>query len=98
VCSPSSRSTWRAPLQRRALNPDALCLSRPNSDPSRIRPANDREASRNDENGWSNKCAGHEDDSRIAPGRWRGPGNTLKVETRVQIPLGLQGQSRRSGH
>jgi hypothetical protein len=34
----------------------------------------------------------------IAAGSEIGPENTLKVETRVQIPLGLQAQSPTSGH
>ncbi len=56
---------------------------------SRIRPANDRETSRNDGTGWSIEPAGQEPDSGIAAGSELGPENTLKVETRAQIPLGL---------
>src|SRR5207248_2944028 len=52
---------------------------------SRIRPANDRERSRNDRNGWSIESAGQRPDSRIATGSEIGPENTLKVETRVRI-------------
>jgi hypothetical protein len=48
---------------------------------SRIRPANDRETSRNDGNGWSIESAGQEPDSGIAAGSEIGPENTLKVET-----------------
>jgi hypothetical protein len=65
--------------------------------PSRIRPANDRETSRNDWNGWSIESAGHKSDSAIAAGGEIGPEDTLKVETRVRTPLGLQAQSSRSG-
>jgi hypothetical protein len=53
---------------------------------SRIRPANDRGTSRNDGNGWSIESAGQEPDSGIAAGSEIGPGNTLKVETRVEMP------------
>jgi hypothetical protein len=56
---------------------------------SRIRPANDQDTSRNDRNGWSIESAGQEPDSANAAGSEIGPENTLKVETRVQIPLGL---------
>jgi hypothetical protein len=63
---------------------------------SHIRPANDRETSRNDGNGWSIESAGQEPDSGIAGGSEIGPENTLKVEIRVQIPLGLQARTRRS--
>ena len=56
---------------------------------SRIRPANDREMSRNDGDGWSIESAGREPDSGIAAGSEISPENTLKVETRVQIPMGL---------
>jgi RNA polymerase sigma-70 factor (ECF subfamily) len=45
---------------------------------SRIRPANDRETSRNDGNGWSIESAGQEPDSGIAAGSETGPENTLK--------------------
>jgi hypothetical protein len=61
--------------------------------PSRIRPANDRETSRNDLNGWSIESAGQKPDSAIAAGREIGPEDTLKVERRVQIPLGLHTSS-----
>jgi hypothetical protein len=63
---------------------------------SRIRPANDRERSRNDGNGWSIESAGQEPDSGIAAGSEIGSENTLKVEARVQIPLGLRTENRRS--
>jgi hypothetical protein len=61
---------------------------------SRIRPANDRETSRNDGKGRSVESTGQEPDSAIAAGSEIGPENTLKVETRVQIPLGLQQRPR----
>jgi hypothetical protein len=61
---------------------------------SRIRPANDRDTSRNDENGWGIESAGQGPDSRIAAGSEIGLENTLKVETRVQTPLGLPGETR----
>ena len=48
---------------------------------SRIRPANERETSRNDENGWTVGSAGQERDSAIAAGSEIGPENTLKEET-----------------
>jgi hypothetical protein len=76
--------------------PRALASNRcPRS--SRIRPANDREASRNVGNGWSIESAGQETDSSIAAGSEIGPENTLKVETRVQIPLGLRRSEAMSG-
>jgi hypothetical protein len=50
-------------------------------DSSRIRPANDRETSRNDGNVWSLESAGQRPDSSIAAGSGIGPENTLKVET-----------------
>ena len=56
---------------------------------SRIRPASDQETSRNGRMRWSNESAGQGSDSSIAPGSEFGAENTLKVETRVQIPLGL---------
>jgi hypothetical protein len=59
----------------------------------RIRPANDRETSRNDGNGWSIESAGQEPDSAIAAGSETGLENTLKVETRVRTPLGLPGKT-----
>jgi len=61
---------------------------------SRIRPANDRETSRNDGNGSSIESAGQEPDLGIAAGSEIGSENTLKVETRVQIPLGLPGNAQ----
>jgi hypothetical protein len=64
---------------------------------SRIRPANDRETSRNDGNGWSIESAGQEPDSGIAAGSEIGPENTLKVETRVRTPLGLRRSEAISG-
>ena len=60
---------------------------------SRIRPANDRETSRNDENRRSMESAGQEPNSGITAGSEIDPENTLKVETRVQIPLGLRPKS-----
>jgi hypothetical protein len=57
---------------------------------SRIRPANDRETSRNDGNGRSVESAGQEPDSAIAAGSEIGSENTLKVETRVRTPLGQE--------
>jgi hypothetical protein len=60
---------------------------------SRIRPANDRETSRNDGNGWSIESAGQDPDSDIGAGSEIGPDNTLKVETRVRTPLGLRGET-----
>jgi hypothetical protein len=45
--------------------------------------------------GWSIESAGQEPDSGIAAGSEIGPENTLKVETRVQSPLGLR--SRNAG-
>ena len=62
---------------------------------SRICPANDRETSRNDGNGWSIEPAGQEPDSRIVGGSGIGPENSLKVETRVRTPLGLPGETHR---
>jgi hypothetical protein len=58
---------------------------------SRIRPANDRETSRNDGDGWSIESAGQEPNSGIAAGSDVGPENT---QTRVQIPLGLPGNAQ----
>ncbi len=43
---------------------------------SRIRPANDRETSRNVGNGWSTESAGQEPDSAIGAGSESGPENT----------------------
>jgi hypothetical protein len=63
----------------------------------RIRPANDRETSRNGRNGWSIESAGQRPDSSIAAGSEIGPQNTLEVETRVQIPLGLRRSEAISG-
>jgi hypothetical protein len=74
---------WRS----RATTTPALASNRcPRS--SRIRPANDRETSRNDENGWSIESAGQKPDSGINAGNEIGPENTLKVETRVKNSLG----------
>ncbi len=56
---------------------------------SRIRPANDRDTLRSDENGWGIESPGQGPDSRIAAGSEIGLENTLKVETRVRTPLGL---------
>ena len=60
---------------------DAALASNRCPQSSRIRPANDRETSRNDGNGWSIESAGQRPDSSIAAGREIGPENTLKVET-----------------
>ena len=65
---------------------------------SRIRPANDRETSRNGGNGWSIESAGQEPDSAIAAGSEIDHENTLKVERRVRTPLGLRTEDPRSGH
>ena len=57
---------------------------------SRIRPANDRETSRSDGNGWSIESAVR-NQIRPSPQVARSaPRNTLKVETRVRTPLGLR--------
>ncbi len=64
---------------------------------SRIRPANDRETSRNDENGWGFESAGEGPNSDVDAASQIGPENTLKVETRVQIPLGLRRSEAMSG-
>jgi hypothetical protein len=61
---------------------------------SRIRPANDRGTSRDDGKGWSIESAGQEPDSAIAAGNEIGQETTLKVETRVRIPLGLPAETR----
>ena len=64
---------------------------------SRIRPASDEETSRNGQMHRSIEVAGQALDSGISAGSEIGPENTLKVETRVQIPLGLrrsEGMSR----
>jgi hypothetical protein len=61
---------------------------------SRIRPANDRETSGNDGNGRSIESAGQAPDSGIAAGSEIDPENTLKVETRVRTPLGLQAKAQ----
>jgi hypothetical protein len=53
-------------------------------------PRKTRRRQENDGIGWSIEAAGQEPDSGIAAGSKIGPENTLKVETRVQIPLGLQ--------
>ena len=60
---------------------------------SRTRPANDRETSISDANGWSIESAGQAPDSAIAAGSEIGLGNPLKVETRVRIPLGLPAET-----
>jgi hypothetical protein len=63
---------------------------------SRIRPANDRETSRNNENGRSIESAGQEPDSRIVAGSETGPENTLKEESLfVVIPAGEVGGNGR---
>jgi hypothetical protein len=67
-----------------------LCVSARLTVSSRNRPANDRETSRNDRNGWSIESAGQELDSGIAAGSGIGHENTLKVETRVRTRLGLE--------
>ncbi len=61
---------------------------------SRIRPANDREESRNDGNCRATECAGHSADSSVPPGSSSGLWDTLKVETRVRTPLGLPAETR----
>jgi hypothetical protein len=73
--------------------PAYVFAGNPHTASSRIRPANDRETSRNDENGWSNESAGQEAHSTIFAGSQIGLENTLKVETRVRTPLGLQARS-----
>jgi len=83
---------WAGPFHRGPGSPSPsayVFAGNPHTASSRIRPANDRETSRNDENGRSIEFAGQEPDSRIVPGSEIGPGNTLKVETRVRTPLGL---------
>ena len=65
--SPSSPSAWDAPFPAEE-DPDSLCLPGAVSDSSRIRPANDRETSRSDENGWSIEFAGQEPVSGIVAG------------------------------
>jgi hypothetical protein len=63
---------------------------------SRSRPANDRETSRNDGNGWSNESAGQGPDSAIVAGSEIGPENTLKEESLfVVIPTGEVGGNGR---
>jgi len=49
---------------------------------------------KNDGNGWSIESADQEPNSGIAAGSEIGPENTLKVETRVQIPLGLRAKAQ----
>ena len=110
--SPSSRGRPDdSALVKRARLPERLvgCGSRVNLsshagplDPSRarssrIRPANDRETSRNDGKCWSIESAGQGADSAIAAGSEIGPDNTLKVETRVRTPLGLPGKPQVRG-
>jgi hypothetical protein len=60
--------------------PAYVFAGNPHTVSSRIRPANDRETSRNDENGWSNESSGQEAHSTIFAGskigletlsRWR---------------------------
>ena len=81
----SSPSAWDAPLPRRAQDPESLCLPGAVSDSSRIRPANDRETSTNDGNGWIIEPAGQDPDWSIDTGSETGLENTLKVETRVRL-------------
>jgi hypothetical protein len=65
-------------------------------DINRLAPQWPRDAPRGDARGWvakRSKSAGRGQSHSIAAGSEVGPENPLKVETRVQIPLGL----RRSG-
>ena len=55
---------------------------------SRIRPANDRETSRNEGKRRAKNSQVQDPDSGIVAGSETGPENTLKVETRVRTPLG----------
>jgi hypothetical protein len=57
---------------------------------SRIRPGNGRGTSGKRWDGWGIESADQGPDSAIAAGNEIGPENTLKVETRVRTPLGLQ--------
>src|SRR5918994_7040770 len=97
-------TVWETPPGRHPAKPRLSHVSayvfagNPHPASSRIRPANDRETSRNDGDGWSIESAGQRPDSGIVAGSEIGPENTLKVETRVQIPLGLQPQNPTSGH
>jgi hypothetical protein len=86
------RSFGRSGCACSSWSPGHHDAHRPRS--SRIRPANDRETSRNDRNGWSIESAGQEPDSSIAAGSEIGSENTLKVETRVRTPLGIPGRTR----
>ena|SRR5215217_1420453 len=64
-----------------------------------IRPANDRETSRSDGNGWSIESARQRDGFGYRRGSEIVPENTLKVETRVRIRVGttpLQVSRRRA--
>ena len=76
---------WAAPFHGGWVRPQvpAYVFAR-NPRSSRIRPANDRETSRNVGNGWSSESAGQEADLGNVPGSEIGPENTLKVETRIE--------------
>ena len=99
ICTPNTRGGPPPPPSNRRSGGGHLALACDDHEPalasnrcprsSRIRPANDRETSRNDRNGWSIESAGQQPDSAIAAGSEIGPDNTLKVETRVRTPLGL---------
>jgi hypothetical protein len=86
---------WLAPCFARCLVRPTTTRRRRRSagHSSRIRPANDREPSRSDPNGWGNESAGQEPVSDIATGSGIGPENPLKVEARVRTPLGLPGET-----
>jgi hypothetical protein len=86
-----------ADRHREWMQPD-ICRLSDGLESSRIRPANDRETSRNDGNGWSIESAGQEPDSGIAAGSETRLENTLKVETRVRTPLGLRTENPWSWH
>jgi hypothetical protein len=63
---------------------------------SRIRPANDRERSRNDENGWSIESAGRNPIRASPQVATSAPENTLKEESLfVVIPAGEVGGNGR---
>jgi hypothetical protein len=71
--------------------------TRPAAHSSRIRPANDRDPSSNDGNHRAKNPQVRSTSSVIVAGSEIGPENTLKVETRVQIPLGLRRSEAISG-
>ena len=91
----ASITVWDAPSagtpQSRLSHVSAYVFAgNPHPASSRIRPANDRETSRNGGTGWKIKSAGQGPDSSIAAGSEIGPENTLKKETPhlLLIPLG----------